>query len=631
MNFVGFILNVVKSRIISIEAEIRIMDEQLKVLPLSPGTTSKDITLLSLQRNIKATLHDLLIQYCHSMGQVSLASAPLQQAISCHLYTLKQDAFQILLQELYGQQSALTTYVGADYQKYMNDSDMPADIHLKMIALVFPWEFIIDLLNSTKFFTTLIKTVLNYNPKKHSQSVSVIFNQIRKFQTLPSLTKNNLFFTAKAPMYFALSEHLVTVFTHNAMMKVDWDPLRNFSTAEKCALIAQHGMTICELNQEIVGIIKKAADDKKNDPNRQSASDIFNYLRPIESIQPKNSSESSADIEKCELPELTHIILEIRKIPYQPSPSAMLFSLTNALQWLNAALTTDGRMVGADETFQFFAYCLSVAKLWCLPGIITFIDKFIDDALHETKYEYYIEQLRSSLEFIDNRLLPVQPFLVFPFADPPPNLIGKLNRVGSEPVQMKGFQIYAFPTWSDEHDSLLPSMINYTGGVDVSICYQYNLTNANVLELFPNFDAIPTLHGTFLQLTDQMIKEKCMIRVESGDYEKDKDDTEIISAMMLMSASKIKNPKTSLLDQIYANVKIEWHLRSPSGRTAIRTAVAEVQRALVILNSLPENFFIDGVLNTQTVTAMREFVKAKDNKLIVTPKVFNYIISSVRK
>lgn len=749
MSFSTFVLNTVKNLIIWIEAEIKIMDEQLSVLATAPGISKKDQIQLSLQRNIKSALHDLLVHYYRTMEQTLPAVAPLQQVISCHIFTFQQDNFQILLHELYGQQSALTTLVGEEYKKCTNDSDLPADIHLQMIFLVFPWEFIIDLLSNSKFLKTLLKTVLNYNPSKHVKAVSTIFNSIQKFQTLPLLASKIRFFTAQAPMYFALAELLVTIFTYNIMMKSNWNTLLNFSIAEKCALIAQHGIEICELNSDLLGVLHEGSLKRSKD---DQPSDEFSYLRPIVSIQ-QLSSESEEDIDDMELPELRHVVLELRKIEYKYSPSSMLFCLSNALQWLTAALTVDGRQIGADESFQFFAFCLSHAKLSCLPAIVSFIDKYVDDALHETKYEYYIEHLRSGFQFIDNRLLPVQPFLIFPFANPPPHLKGILTRVKApsndtanstndvktvsststtnnanannsnntdsttdenkskkssstsetsntnstsnttstnnsdspsntnsttvinstskddsgdhrcivdnsdngnsqkensrinaqdeihsknfhnsktgEPILMKGFEIYAFPTWTNEYNTLFPAMIRYTGKLTSAICYQYSVSSITALNAFnEKYEAIPTLHGTFFQLKDELIKSAFMIKVENEDYEKEEENIEVFSSLMLMASKAIPNPKLSMLDQVFTSVKIEWHFRSNDSTVAIKTAVAEVQKALLLLNFLPESFSIDGVFNFETISAIREFIK--NRKLIITPQLFKAIVSAAK-
>jgi hypothetical protein len=76
-------------------------------------------------------------------------------------------------------------------------------------------------------------------------------------------------------------------------------------------------------------------------------------------------------------------------------------------------------------------FCLSQAKHWCLPALVASVNTFVDDALRETQFDYYIEQLRSRMEFIDARMLPVQPYLVLPFPSAPERLASYILATGS--------------------------------------------------------------------------------------------------------------------------------------------------------------------------------------------------------
>ena len=194
---------------------------------------------------------------------------------------------------------------------------------------------------------------------------------------------------------------------------------------------------------------------------------------------------------------------------------------------------------------------------------------------------------------------------------------------------MKGFEIYAFPTWTNEYNTLFPAMIRYTGKLTSAICYQYSVSSITALNAFnEKYEAIPTLHGTFFQLKDELIKSAFMIKVENEDYEKEEENIEVFSSLMLMASKAIPNPKLSMLDQVFTSVKIEWHFRSNDSTVAIKTAVAEVQKALLLLNFLPESFSIDGVFNFETISAIREFIK--NRKLIITPQLFKAIVSAAK-
>jgi hypothetical protein len=55
-------------------------------------------------------------------------------------------------------------------------------------------------------------------------------------------------------------------------------------------------------------------------------------------------------------------------------------------------------------------------------------------------------QLDSAFEFIENRMILVDPFLVFPFATVPERFNGKLVRIDKESVVLSGFAVWVFPT-----------------------------------------------------------------------------------------------------------------------------------------------------------------------------------------
>ena len=625
LNYINFILDTVRYRINSLSSEILLIDEQLKHVGKAPGTTEVDRRQTFLQRNIKATLHDLLLEYVKTMEKMSSKAAPLKMAISCHLYTMGRPEFEILLQELYGQQSALTTLVGSDYQKYTRDVDVPADVHLRMIALVFPYEFIVDLLKSPDFFQKLIITVLDYTPKTHVQAVSAIFNVIRKFRSLSSISNSCHFFTANNPMYFALAEHFVTIFTHKKMLKINWKPLRNLSVSEKSILLTQLGPESCDLKESI---LKRLLNYEIHDFSEEKI-----FSRPIKSPEsPELEFESN---EQFKILSLKHIILELRKIPLQPSPSSMLYIMSNALNWLSSALSYNSDLPGADEIFQFFVYCLSSAKIYCLPAIVSFIESFVDDALMETKFQYLITQLKCGLEFIEARLLPVQPFVLFPFKNIPTRLKGLLELSDNKPLILRRFSVYSFPTFLKEFKFLFPSMIRYTGNLsDIAIVWKYQLTPGSSNKLFNGFsnefEFIPTLLGPFFQLTTDFIEKNQMIKIDDGDFNNNEEKIMIMSTMLLMSNAKIISISLSKFDLLFENVKNYWNLNSNDPFLIIKIKIAEIQQYLTYLELLPNNILVDGYFNYETFETLLKLFNKKKNEFEFTPKVFNYLKSIVK-
>jgi hypothetical protein len=466
------------------------------------------------------------------------------------------------------------------------------------------------------------------------EAVSVIFNQIRDFRKLSSLSTAYRFFTAENPMYFALAEQFVSIFVHNKMLRRDWEPLRNFSAAEKCALIARQGAIDCGLSETFVGRLKEL----RVPPEELNVERLF--LRPINRNRGIHVPEDDMS-GQVEIAELHHIVLELRKLPLQPSPSSVLCVLANSIQMLTSALRLcAGQSVGADEIFQFFVFCVSLAKLWCLPALVSFVDTFIDEALRETKFEYYIEQLRSSLEFIDNRFLPVQPFVIFPVPRPPARLAAMMKPTAAGVISIKGFEVYALPTWSPARDKLFPAMIRYTGTDQFAKCYQFVVSDTTKLDPGLTLEAIATLHGTFLQLTPERIEEYSMIRVDDGDYVSHIEEIAAISAMMKMAgAGPVLNSSVGKMAKLYEVVRSLWRLPEPRLGVAaqIRIVIQSIQQALVDQRRLPRTFIVDGSLDIDTLAAIEQVWAGLGKHSAATPtfpcapRVFKAITESAKR
>jgi hypothetical protein len=492
---------------------------------------------------------------------------------------------------------------------------------MKMISLVFPYEFAVELLSNTDFCVAMLREVLQFRAEEddaHAKAVSAIFNMIRRFQKLTTLSNSYIFFTAQNPMYFSLAEHFVTMFVRPKLLALERDLLRNFATEEKCALIARRGAQDCGLNPQLLKNLTELGATGTGES-------VTEHLRPISDKGPgKNVHVLDTELPpEVEVQKLYHVVLEIRKVPLGVSPSAMLGHLSNAMHWLTSALhKCAGMQVGADEIFQFFVFCLSVAKLWCLPSLITFIDKYMDDALRETKFNYYIEQLRSALEFIEGRVIPVPPFLLMPFAELPDRLVGRVEQVDDHRITMRGFEIYAFPIWANQCEKFFPALMSYTGSQEIAVCYQFRIIDSTDICAGTKMEQILTLHGTFYQLTAEFIVENQMVRIDNGDYVGSADDLALVSAMVLMLKCNVTNPSIGKISDMFTHVKKQWKV--PRGEMiGIGIIVAEVQKALVELEILPTNFSVDGKMNRETVQGMTVFFYQNMRSMKRTPFVFD--------
>ena len=617
-NYITFFTDIVQWRINSLAAEIVLCDAQLKLFGKVIGTNEIDFKQLLLIRNIKATLHNVLTEYNKKMHSFNRDSAPLKMAISCHLFTIQQDQMQILLQELFGQQSALTTLVGTDYRKYTEDDDVPADIHLRMISLIFPYEFIVELLSSSEFVQKLTEIVLNYNPKYHVKNIRTIFNYIKKFKSLQELEKGYQFFTPNHTMFFAISEHLLTLCTHSKMLRMNWMPMRNFVTSEKCKLINEQGYKSLKLNEKYVKHLQDNIPTEKNEE--------IDGIRPICVTAPELDFDKN---EIIEIPALYHVVLELRKMPLQPSPSAVLYVLSNALNLMTNSLSIDKQQVGADEIFQFFVYCLSTAKLWCLPGITAFAEKFVDDALLETKYQYLITQLNCALEFIEGRSLPVKPSLVLPSVVMNPKIGEHLQEADDQSkIVLHRFAVYAYPTFAPEYNAVFPAMLRYTGSLlDTAVVRRYSVKQLPTF--MSDFESVATLDGTIFPVSKEYVEKHKMIKVNGGDMMEAEPLVKVFSALeVMLSGFYVKKPALIKMDQVFTHVKETWKIEKNMASVSI--IIAELQKALVILEKLPSSFPIDGTMNYETLRAMEALI-GKDGRIELTPKLFEYIVGLAKQ
>jgi hypothetical protein len=415
------------------------------------------------------------------------------------------------------------------------------------------------------------------------------------------------------------------------MLSVDIQPLQNFSVSQKSALIAH--ISDCDLN-------KKALDRLRELHQECDLTDA--YLRPIRHEdfvlkEEKRSSgsdifESQRDLESdwkvqcaCEVEELFYIVVELKKMEVQTSPSGVLRVLANAREWLTLALTaTSDSAVGADEVFEFFVFCLSCARISHLPALTRFCDVYVDDALRETAFEYFIQTLKSALDFIENRLMPVQPFVLFPFEETPPALASSLKLQTSQ--ELHGFELWAFQTW-DELSEKTPALIRYTGAPVSCKCFQFSIVQKFALSI--KLDAIPTLHGTFLQLTPDFIAAHGMILVETGNYSESSKNIKIVSAMCSMIGGRVSNPSVRRMNKLFDALRQMW--RFPKiDLNEVEVRVAEVQRALGMLGFLPNGSAVSGILDVSTRNALASCMQAcigLSGPVHLIPRVYEMIMT----
>jgi hypothetical protein len=192
--------------------------------------------------------------------------------------------------------------------------------------------------------------------------------------------------------------------------------------------------------------------------------------------------------------------------------------------------------------------------------------------------------------------------------DLPARLASVMTPTNNDPIPMKGFEVYAMPTWEAGWSMLFPAMIQYTGTDHFAKCYQFVVSDTRQLDLNLKLETIATLHGTFLQLTPERIKQHNMILVDDGDYVAHIDEISAISAMMKMRAGPVLNTSVVKLGKLYDLIRPVWGFRPTSNEipSQIQSEIRKVQQALIHQEWLPGTTVPDGCLNIETFTAVEK-------------------------
>ena len=472
-----------------------------------------------------------------------------------------------------------------------------------------------DLISDFGFMKDFILAVYEYRPENHVNVVSRIFKLIQGFKGYEEFGRNNRFFSVSNSLCFVLAESLVTFFSDSIMLHYKWSTNQNLSAFEKSVFISKNGIKLCGLNPKIIAYLRSNVNDKDLNVNYDNILTFQEIYKPNIYFDEEN-----------EIREIDHIVYELRKLPYQTSPSSMLCIISNAMQFLKNSLSIDGKPVGADEIFQFFVYSLAAAKLPILPSLISFIDLFVDDSLRETQYQYFITQIQTAYDFIKSGLLKVSPFLLFPFKEVPENFKENIMINDEEPIILTGFEIYAFPTWKEEYKKLFPAMIRYTGDLsDIAYVYQYSIRKADfICSSNYNIDSIPTLNGSFFHLSNEMIYNYSMIKIQSGKFDDDSlNDIQLISALMLIVPKSLRNPEKYKKEDLFDIVKETWNLQKLDDICKI---IAEIQKSLMTLGVNDGTFTIDGILDYETLSALKKYIDKED--IIISPYLVKRIQSN---
>ncbi|EAX88176.1 hypothetical protein TVAG_242600 [Trichomonas vaginalis G3] len=596
-----------KNRIENVLKEITILDQQIPYFATAPGF-HQDIHLLYTHlRNVKATLSDLMMTYLTKFEKSADPDINISKALKLHLEIFNSHEFMILSRELLGHHSSIATIIGNEYEKITKNLDEATDAQLRMVSLIFPYEFVLNMLADQKFLKSYMSFCLKYTTINNTYYINEVFKLIQVYHKAHSDQYQTLYFTPDAPMFFELAEHLIGLFNSEIMIETQIDKLTDFQILQKCMMISKSGPQTCGLNENLLN----------NLLNHKIERIDVHYLR--------STMNSLPDItyEPIDIPALQHISFELRKTQLQCCPTEMLHCIANTLKWISDALTAGGKAAGADEIFQFYVYIISSTHVICIQTLINFMETYVYEGLRETKYPFLISQTKIALDFIDARMIAVEPYLLFPFKYPPERMQNIIKLADDNPVFLTGFEVIAFPTFSFYYENFFPSLIYYTGNDDDNVkAYKYKVTDGfNLISpKCPNFENVATVDGTFFQLSNQEDIDYIIMdqKVPGPLLERIN-----LASFLMKNLEKIPNkPRFSLLLEQTKNIISDFGKDGSSNPCLeIRIIIAEIQKSLVILNFLPAQFHIDGTFSDSTVLALQKYLKNSKN-FVINKKIY---------
>lgn len=576
MNSLDFIISAVERRISFIEIEMDLIAQQLDIITTMPGVTDVDANILMLQHNISIAKHRYFGLYLQELRTNYVKDCSFKNTIQIHINSMDNICYTAFIDEVSGHQIAISSLT----ETSLHSNGGSTHGVLNSISYFFPFDLILPKIAEYSFFSKLLKIALDYTIEKHNSSLRDIVDllkpsQIEKF------------------VYIGIAEILLMFFVSDQISNIFDTKLSDFKFYENCQLMFED-------NLEPISFDVKSSLQRSNVDLSKMMKFHIKKFEKITNFEPQFDEKSSNFL----IPWLAHVILQLRKISTQVSISLMACSLWTAVDWINSAIiSSEGQLIGADESFHYFVYILCEARLKNLCNIASTLETFCLSLYKTSKVDYLIQQLRSAEEFILTRGLKDTEFVLYPFNE-------YSGATSDLQVELHGFKVYA---WKRYLNHIVPSVFRYTGNNnDISIAYK-----------FP-FNKMPKISGDFIKTRDggfyQMSSEEYdnfMIDVETGDYQKSKREVELISNLLITTNPERKNPsKTSDKEQLENEFIKIWKTNDVFERIKL------IQTSLMFMDKYDDSYKVTGVIDHRTMNAIKLEI---EEFVIITPEVYSEI------
>ncbi|OHT04372.1 hypothetical protein TRFO_28068 [Tritrichomonas foetus] len=614
-----FILDGIKNRAFQIGCEIALLKDQAEFMSTLSGIDPHVIDKLIFKIQVMTAVYKLYGAYLENMKAYSTAQSgmiPFKKVMQFHYVVLMNIKSKIIkaAEEIEGHQIALQELLNITLENY---GDTIEDL-LEALFYLFPYVPLLRLLlDSNKFFTELIKISIQYSPKpkeQHRESLKSVFTLLKSCEIGKIDQQATL----------AISEILLSIFTFRISKGRFSNNLTCFQFSERCKLLVQNHLAPLAINQEFIEHIEKNLTRNSEPVQKVPFEEMPKFLDCNIDLPLEYDNDT-----KSPIPCIHHIVLELRKLAIQPSISMMNLVLLRTMTLLNEAICTQGEIVGADESFQFFVAALSDARLYHLPTILEMLEKYLVPDLKTAKLQFLAAQLRIAFEFIQARPLQVPPYLLFPFKK---CLIENLELHNEDPVELTGFVIYAYPTYKKKP---IPAVLKCTGeNSNKALMYRYIMSNTkSVLTHFKReVQTVATTHG-FILYEERKDYSK-MIEINNQSFVESIPEVEEISNLMIMLPQNMLKPPIQVLkmkEYEQQFIKIWQPYVSKNEKYPSRAIIEQIQFYIKDKHGNGKNgeiFEINGVLSKENIEVIKQMDIKIKGRFYIDPRIFQFLKSN---
>lgn len=588
------IISSVRRRVRQLEIEMRIIETQLGFITKIMGFDINEANVLSLEHTIDVILHKHYCEYLHLFSERAKTRHSQKQLVEVHLECIKQLPLTSFMEEVFGHQCAIQTLTGISIE---TAGETPEKI-LKTVSNMLPFNLIIPILHDEKFLDVLFRTVSTYKPSEHKKALLSLWNPLMNLK----LDKYIIVALAEIFLGFFVEEQVEESFED--MNEVYW-----YVTNSR--LLISKGLSV-------FGLPPHAAELKVNHEVEVEEKPLFSLSEWKEEFPGTIHKEMKALV-----PGLKHVALELMKCQTQISVSTAVYKLWRAFDWLNLALSQEGDMAGADESFIFFVIQLCEADLTRLPLIVRAMEKFIIEEFKTSKVSYLLTQTRIALDWIGERkpaelkqvvLLPMKSF-------------GQTQAMSKQRIMLNGFKLYTVPLFREAEMRPFPYFT--AREEDVVVLYEYEMCVKD--EVLKDYRFLQTPQGYLMVLGSDRIREWSMIEVVGGFYDVSVPMIETVSNLMVFLPLKLSDPRTSPLTKAVTLYSDTWGVAPSDVDRDMQERVLAMKQALIRYGAMTteEDGTISGIVDYQMVQAVNKTFRyfQNDADFFVNKKIYDSVVS----